>query len=114
MDKKVKRNFLSVEDIPEKVSIKQTEEGDNDTISEARTEINYKEVENEFNYYHILRRVLYPFALTGAPIGFCLKDPDKLIKILSLFGLMNVNKSKICQDIFFKSVYLKRYTHVSL
>ena len=94
MDKKVKRNFLSVDDI----TVKQTEEGDNDTASEARTEINYKDVENEFNYYHILRRVLYPFALTGAPIGYCLKDPDKLIRILSFYGLLNVNNVTYCQD----------------
>ena len=94
MDKKVNQKFLTVDDIPERISVRGVEGEDNASISDARTEINYKDVENQFNYYHILRRVLYPFALTGAPIGFCLKDPDKLIKTLSVYGLMNVSMLK--------------------
>ena len=95
-DYKPSRKFLSVDNLPNQVTIdfSNKEElsrlGPRDSISDTKTEINLKDIEKDFNYYNILRRVLYPFALTGAPIGFCLKDPDKLIKTLSFYGILNV------------------------
>lgn len=94
-DHKVNRRFISVDNLPQEVTIDlTTKQSSNrcvrDSISDTKTEINFGDIQKDFNYYHILRRVLYPFALTGAPIGFCLKDPDKLIKILSFYGLLNV------------------------
>ena len=94
---KVKRKFLSLDNLQDQVKIhffSQTnlsKQSSRDTISDTKTEINFKDVQKDFNYYHIIRRVLYPFALTGAPIGFCLEEPEKHIKIWSLYGLLNVN-----------------------
>ena len=96
-DYKASRKFLSVDNLPNQVTIEFSNEVEHNNelsvqpstnpISDNKTEINFNDDKKDF-YYHIIRKVLYPFALTGAPIGFYLKHPDKVIKT---FGLLNVN-----------------------
>jgi hypothetical protein len=55
------------------------------------TEISFEEVKLDFNYYDILRRVLLPFILTGAPISYYLKSEDATkFRWMSRSGIMIV------------------------
>ncbi|CAG2112015.1 unnamed protein product [Medioppia subpectinata] len=65
-------------------------EDEDDEECKSVVSINIKDMNKEFSYYTILRRVLYPFALTGAPISYCLKDPDKAFKYLSRHGMIQI------------------------
>ncbi|XP_054162556.1 uncharacterized protein LOC128960485 [Oppia nitens] len=71
-------------------------------LSEQLSSINMNDIKKDFSYYHMIRRILYPFALTGAPIFYCLKDPDKTIKFLSRYGLTNIYS--FCMVFFVHSI----------
>jgi len=55
------------------------------------TAVSFEEVKLDFNYYDILRRVLLPFVLTGAPISYYLTSEDATkFKWMSRSGIMKV------------------------
>jgi hypothetical protein len=71
-----------------------------DTLGNDR-EIDVQELKVDFNYYKLLRRILLPFILTGAPIDHYLKSRDmKKFSCLSRSGILKVRFLYNFYDIF--------------
>ncbi|CAG2116247.1 unnamed protein product [Medioppia subpectinata] len=86
-------NNLSANNIStDQMSMKWLNKDQEKTEEECKSvlSINIKDMNKEFSYYTILRRVLYPFALTGAPITYYLKDAHKAFKYLSRHGMIQI------------------------
>ncbi|XP_054152647.1 uncharacterized protein LOC128951424 [Oppia nitens] len=63
---------------------------DDDDVASVLSEVDIENIGKDGPYYHMIRRILYPFALTGAPIVYCLRRPDKPFTYLSRHGLLNI------------------------
>jgi hypothetical protein len=80
----------TIQESDEQKSNEELEVPENTSLSKD-TEISFEEVKLDFNYYDIIRRVLLPFILTGAPISYYLKNEDATkFKWMSRSGIVKV------------------------